>query len=316
MDRRRLFLVLVVAVAVTAFSFVWSIAFFALLGFSLDDVKPWTVYHYLYLYGFGGDAVNLLTIAFVIAASIAAVLGVAVLMLKPKNYYGDARWAYRSEIRRARLMDRSGILVGQLGSTLLRNGEPAHVLVAAPTRSGKGVGIVIPNLLSWPGSVVVLDIKHENHQITSGFRGKHQSVFKWSPMDDDARSHRYNPFDEVRRDAVHRISDLQRMAAILLPPTTGGDPMWQNEARDLFLGVALFVMDDDSVPTTIGEVYRTLKANVDLADIADFVIREHGDTLDPACRMSLSNFMHKAPKERSGVKSNLTAALKTCGPIR
>ena len=76
---------LVVAVAVTAFSFVWSVAFFALLGFSLDNVTPWSVYHYLYLYGFGGDAVNLLTIAFVIAASIAAVLGVAVLLLKPKT---------------------------------------------------------------------------------------------------------------------------------------------------------------------------------------------------------------------------------------
>ena len=111
------------------------------------------MYHYLYLYRFGGDAVNLLTTAFVIAASIAAALGIAVLLLKPKNYYGDARWAYRGEIRRARLMNRSGNLVGQLASTLLRNGEPAHVLVAAPTRSGKSVGIVIPNLLSWPGTV-------------------------------------------------------------------------------------------------------------------------------------------------------------------
>ena len=307
LDKGRLLAILAVTVAVAVFSLVWSAALYVMLGFSIGAVRPWSVYQYLYLYGIS-DA-NVLTTAFLIAAMAAALGAGALWVLRPKHYYGDARWAHGGEIRRARLLDAGGVLLGKRGGTYLRNDEPAHVLVAAPTRSGKGVGIVVPNLLSWPGSVVVLDIKHENHTLTSGFRGAHQRVFKWSPMDDERRSHGYNPLDEVRGDIGHRVSDLQRLAVILLPGAPHSDSMWQNEARDLFIGLTLFVMDDKTVPSTIGEVYRTLKANVDLAELAGHVIKTHSESLDATCTMSLSNFMHKAPKERSGVKSNLTAAL-------
>ena len=71
----------------------------------------------------------------------------------------------------------------------------------------------------------------------------------------------------VRQDIGHRISDVQRLAAILLPQPPHADPMWQNEARDLFLGIALFVMDDPDVPSSIGEIYRTLKSDVGLATL-------------------------------------------------
>jgi len=74
--------------------------------------------------------------------------------------FGDARFARTAGIRAAGLLASSGVLLGKLGSRWLRSGEPLHVLVAAPTRSGKGVGIVIPNLLSLPGSALVLDIKY------------------------------------------------------------------------------------------------------------------------------------------------------------
>ena len=306
-DKGRLLAILAVTVAGAVFSLVWSAALYVMLGFSIQAVRPWSVYQYLYLYGIS-DA-NVVTTAFLIAAMAAAFGAGALWVLRPKHYYGDARWAHGGEIRRARLLDAGGVLLGKRGGAFLRNDEPAHVLVAAPTRSGKGVGIVIPNLLSWPGSVVVLDIKHENHTLTSGFRGAHQRVFKWSPMDDERRSHGYNPLDEVRGDIGHRVSDLQRLSAMLLPGAPHSDPMWHNEARDLFIGLALFVMDDKAVPSTIGEVYRTLKSNADLADVAAHVIEAYGEALDPSCRMSLENFRHKAPKERSGVKSNLTAAL-------
>ena len=232
-------------------------------------------------------------------------------MLRPKHYYGDARWASAREIRAAHLLDQRGVLLGWHGRQYLRNDEPGHVLVAAPTRAGKGVGVVIPNLLSWPDSVVVLDIKHENHRITSGFRAKHgQAVFQWSPADDDGRSHAFNPLDTVRADIRHRISDIQRLGSILLPtPTHGEDSMWQDEARDLFLGVVLYVLDTAEVPSTLGEVYRTLKTDLDLADVIEHVIATRRNDLDPNAVMSLSNYLHKSAKERSGVKSNLTAAL-------
>src|SRR3546814_13648560 len=75
-----------------------------------------------------------------------------------------------------------------------------HVLLEAPTGSGKGVGIVIPNLLQWPDSVVVLDIKHENYEITAGFRRKGgQKVVLFNPTDREGRTARYNPLSYINR---------------------------------------------------------------------------------------------------------------------
>ena len=306
-DKGRLSAVSALALGLLVFSFAWSTALYIMLGFSIDAVRPWSVYQYIAAYGVSGDDAKLLTTAFLIATIAGSVAAGALWVFRAKTYYGDARWAYAGEVRHAHLLDDDGILVGKRGQQYLRNGEPGHVLVAAPTRSGKGVGIVIPNLLSWPGSVVVLDIKHENHALTSGFRSQHQRVFKWSPADDDGHSHCFNPLAAVRSDPGHRISDLQRLATMLLPQPAHADPMWQNEARDLFIGLALFVMDDPAVPSTLGEIYRTLKSEHDLSVVIQWALDRQ--RLDPSCRMSLANYLNKAPKERSGVKSNLTSAL-------
>ena len=308
-DRGHLTAVAAIALGLLVFSFAWSTALFVMLGFSIDSVRPWSVYQFLSYYGFTADNANLIGTAFFVACIVGTLTAGALWLSRPKKYYGDARWAYAREIRKARLLDSDGILLGRLGKSYLRNGEDGHVLVAAPTRSGKGVGIVIPNLLSWPGSVVVLDIKHENHRITSGFRAKHQRVFKWSPADDDGLSHRFNPLSTVRSDVSHRISDLQRLATLLLPHPAHADPMWQNEARDLFLGLALYVLDDPEQPATIGQIYRILKSENDLSDVIKFVLENDELTLDSSARLSLASFLNKAPKERSGVRSNLTATL-------
>ena len=211
------------------------------------------------------------------------------------------------EIAHARLQKKRGLLLGKKGGTHLINDEPLHTLVAAPTRSGKGVGIVIPNLLTWNGSVVVLDIKKENYQRTAGYRAAHQKVYMWSPM--DARSACYNPFDFVAKKGPNRITDIQLLATIVLPTPPRSDPMWINEARDLFLGLALLVLDDPDVPSTLGQVYRTLKQETDLAEAATLALDQTDFPLDPICRQALANFRNKASKERSGVKSTLTAAL-------
>ena len=88
----------------------------------------------------------------------------------------------------------SGILVGRKGRRFLTFGGSEHVLVEAPTRSGKGTGIVIPNLLTWAGSVVVLDVKRENYDASAGFRAYYgQQVFLFNPTDREGRTARYNP---------------------------------------------------------------------------------------------------------------------------
>ena len=293
-------------------SFAWSAALTFLLTHSiksLNAMQPWAVYHFMWTYGVTGRAGTLLWHSLVMAVVCTGLASLPFFFFSRPTWYGDARWARWGEIRQAKLLDTAGVVLGKKGGTLLVNAEPVHTLVAAPTRSGKGVGIVIPNLLFWPDSVVVLDIKHENYAATAGYRsqagGNH--VYTWAPMDD--HSHRYNPFDFIAREGPRRITDIQLLATILLPQPPNGNPMWINDARDLFLGIALLVLDDPDVPSTIGQVYRTLKRETDLADIVTLALEQTDWPLDPLCRQSLAYFKNKADKEQSGVKSNLTAAL-------
>lgn len=85
--------------------------------------------------------------------------------------FGSARWAAASELRAAQLMDQDGVVLGRFGRHYLRHNGPEHVLCFAPTRSGKGVGLVIPTLLTWPGSLSCSryqrrEIKGENWNLT------------------------------------------------------------------------------------------------------------------------------------------------------
>ena len=162
--------------AATVLCFAWSTALTLLLGRSLNSMKPWAVLSFIAEYGFSGSAGSLLFRSFLMAFAAAGVLAAAFLLINAPAWYGDARWATALEIGRARLQKKRGLLLGKKGGKYLINDEPLHTLVAAPTRSGKGVGIVIPNLLAWNGSVVVLDIKKENYQLTAGWRREHQKV--------------------------------------------------------------------------------------------------------------------------------------------
>src|SRR5690606_37328561 len=89
--------------------------------------------------------------------------------------YGSARWAEPAEIHRAGLTGDAGVFLGRHDDKYLRHEGPEHVLTFAPTRSGKGVGLVVPTLLSWPASAVIHDIKGENWQLTAGWRARFRS---------------------------------------------------------------------------------------------------------------------------------------------
>ena len=116
-------------------------------------------------------------------------------------------------------------------------GGPEHMLLYAPTRSGKGVGIVVPNLLNWPDSAVVLDIKKENWQLTAGFRkSAGQEVFLFDPLDPEGRTHRWNPLSTVRRGTEFQIEDLQRLADLFIP-VASKDPFFDRAAQTALVGV-------------------------------------------------------------------------------
>lgn len=192
-------------------------------------------------------------------------------LLKSKKHslHGEARFANGADLRREGLLKDgpTGIIIGKSGGRLLRLPGTRHALLAAPTRSGKGVGFVMPNLLNFRGSVVVLDIKQEAFDVTAGWRSQLGPVFLFNPFADDLRTHAWNPLSYVRTDLNHRTSDLQSIADTLYKEAQGQDPFWTNMARSTFVAVAsqLFdehaqrIQNDSKYPhPTLGDIYRLL----------------------------------------------------------
>ncbi len=230
-------------------------------------------------------------------------------LFNDKDQFGKARWGSLRDLRKAKLLEKDGLIVGKYNGQYLMSNLPTHSICVAPTRSGKGVGIVVPNLLAWKGSVICFDVKHENYRKTAGFRAAHgQKVFMWSPMDENLKSHRYNPLDAVSDNPHQQVSDLQVIARILIQDPPKSDPVWASEARALFVGLALYVLDSAEMPSTIGAINRLLGTEADLGDVCRHIVKKHPE-LTAAVKKSLMNFANKAAKERSGVKSSLNQAI-------
>jgi type IV secretion system protein VirD4 len=155
--------------------------------------------------------------------------------------YGSARWADAADIRKAGLTQPAGVFLGQHDGHSLRHEGPEHVLTFAPTRSGKGVGLVVPTLLSWPASAVIHDIKGENWQITAGWRSRFSHCLLFNPT--DASSAAYNPLLEVRRGA-HEVRDVQNIADILVDPEGALEKRnhWEKTSHALLVGAILHVL--------------------------------------------------------------------------
>jgi type IV secretion system protein VirD4 len=179
------------------------------------------------------------------------------LIPRSRALHGDAKFATSLEIKKRGLLDGNGILLGQLNGKYLSMPGQQGVILSAPPRSGKGVGVVIPNLLNFPGSVIVVDIKRENWGITAGFRQKHgQQVYLFDPLSETGETARWNPLHYVSDDANIRINDIQRIAEMLYLSETGKDSFWVNSSRTLFLGITLYLFETQGATRTIGEVLR------------------------------------------------------------
>src|SRR5689334_16868432 len=143
----------------------------------------------------------------------------------------------------------------------LKFATPEHVACYAPTRSGKGVGLVIPNALRWRGSLICLDVKRENFKATAGARAAQgDQVFLFDPMAPDGRTARYNPFTYVRRGTVDAFGDIQRIAQMFFPHLEGdgNQGFFQDAARSAFSGAASFLAETPGAQLTLGEVFRLL----------------------------------------------------------
>ena len=180
-----------------------------------------------------------------------------VLMFKPRKQalHGDARFAGAGDLAKHGLFKQSGngIVVGKFRGKLVRLSGQQFVILAAPTRSGKGVGVVIPNLLEYQESVVVLDIKQENFDLTSGWRASQgQEVFLFNPFAEDRRTHRWNPLSYVSDDPAFRVSDLMSIAAMLYPDGSDDQKFWVSQARNAFMAFALYLFENWDDERNIG----------------------------------------------------------------
>jgi type IV secretion system protein VirD4 len=225
--------------------------------------------------------------------------------------YGSARWATASEVQTAKLMGADGVVLGRFGRRYLRHNGPEHVLCFAPTRSGKGVGLVVPTLLTWPGSCIVHDIKGENWNLTSGFRALHGRVLLFDPT--NRRSAAYNPLLEVRR-GEWEVRDVQNIADVLVDPEGALEKRnhWEKTSHSLLVGAILHVLYAEENKTLAGvanflsDPKRKIEATLD-AMMTTAHLGNSGP--HPVIASAARELLNKSENERSGVLSTAMSFL-------
>ncbi len=282
---------------------------------------PFTVIRYGYFYGHDKRTQFWLGLSIVLGF---LPIGLPIfLKFKPKKQplYGEARFANQQEIKQAGLLPikgagSKGIIVGKEDKRVGKaryyqfSGQQ-HVLMSAPTRSGKGVGVVIPNLLSWPDSVVVLDIKQENWAITAGFRHAHkQQCFLLNLAPRDYQSHRWNPLHYISTDPSFRINDIQKIGQMLFPNIDNESPIWQASARSLWLGLVLYLSETPPLLVTMGEVLRQLnKGDNHLIDLINQRMQSQ-QPLSNQCHSSLKEYLETPERTRGSIRKSFSSALE------
>ena len=246
--------------------------------------------------------------------SIGVAIGMSVWRAREaKNVatYGSARWATAGEARHAGLIGPDGVVLGKLGADYLRHEGPEHVLCFAPTRSGKGVGLVVPTLLTWPGSSIVHDIKGENWELTSGFRSRHGRVLLFDPT--NAASAAYNPLLEVRR-GEWEVRDVQNIADVLVDPEGALERRnhWEKTSHALLVRAILHVLyaGKDKTLAGVAAFLSDPKQPIDTTLRTMMTTAHLGEAgVHPVIASAARELLNKSENERSGVLSTAMSFL-------
>ncbi|MER9695953.1 conjugal transfer protein TraG [Mesorhizobium sp. M0179] len=301
----------------------WRLAFqpelgrpwFRLLGFPFYLPPSF----FWWWYGFDAYAPSIFVEGAFIAAfggfaCVAVAIGMSVWRAreaKKVETYGSARWADKQEVKATGLLGSDGVVLGSFDGAYLRHDGPEHVLCFAPTRSGKGVGLVVPSLLTWPSSAVVHDIKGENWQLTAGFRAMHGRVLLFDPT--NPKSSSYNPLLEVRR-GEWEVRDVQNIADILVDPEGSLERRnhWEKTSHALLVGAILHVLYAEPDKTLAGvagflsdpkrPIESTLSAMMKTAHLGQ--AGPH-----PVIASAARELLNKSDNERSGVLSTAMSFL-------
>lgn len=316
---------LALLVALLALAGLWSVlaslVFLAGTGLLTPDTLPFAQY-WLYLNHYGLHhpvAGPWLTAAGAAATAVPLLLLLGRLARsgwpeRRRPLHGETRWARRRELAAAGFYaGTGGLYVGRdrRGRTL-RFGGPEHVACYAPTRSGKGVGLVIPNALLYEASLVCLDVKKETWAATAGIRAAAgQRVVLFDPLAPDGRTARYNPFSYVRRGTIDAFEDIQRIAQMVFPHAGGDQQFWTDAARSAFTGAAGFLAETPELPLTFGEVLRLLSSVDGARSMIERIEarRRRGRPYTEATVKALEDYLKGSPDLVNSIRKTITARL-------
>ena len=288
--------------------------------FHMPIYRPWAIFPWWYHYDAYApqvfDKAGVIAGASGFVGCAAAIFGSLWRARQQRHVttYGSARWAEVREIESAGLLGDAGAFLGRHHGRYLRHDGPEHVMAFAPTRSGKGVGLVVPTLLSWTGSAVIHDIKGENWQLTAGWRSRFSHALLFNPT--DARSAHYNPLLEVRR-GENEVRDVQNIADILVDPEGALERRnhWEKTSHSLLVGAILHILYAEEektlarVATFLSDPQRPF-----VATLKRMMTTNHRGTLDapqvhPVVASAAREVLNKSDNERSGVLSTAMSFL-------
>ncbi len=301
----------------------WRLGFQPQLGTPWFDLAGWPVYYppafFWWWFSFDAYAPGIFIEGAAIAAS-GGLLAIAVAILmsiirarEARNIetYGSARWAEGREVRAAGLLGPDGVVLGKHDHDYLRHDGPEHVLCFAPTRSGKGVGLVVPTLLTWPGSCIVHDIKGENWQLTAGFRARHGRVLLFDPT--NPASAAYNPLLEVRK-GEWEVRDVQNVADVLVDPEGSLEKRnhWEKTSHALLVGAILHVLyaQEDKTLAGVASFLSDPRRPIETTLRAMMTTPHLGEAgVHPVVASAARELLNKSENERSGVLSTAMSFL-------
>lgn len=301
----------------------WRLGFQSQLGMPWFELFGWPVYQpsafFWWWFSFDAYAPHIFDEGGYIAAAggIAAIAVAATMSVlrareaKRVTTYGSARWAETHEIRAANLLGNDGVLIGRWRREYLRHEGPEHVLCFAPTRSGKGVGLVVPTLLTWPDSVIVHDIKGENWTLTAGWRARFGRVLLFDPT--NAQSAAYNPLLEVRR-GEWEVRDVQNIADVLVDPEGALERRnhWEKTSHALLVGTILHVLyaEEDKTLAGVANFLSDPKRPIETTLRAMMTMPHLGEGgPHPVVASAARELLNKSENERSGVLSTAMSFL-------
>ena len=302
-------IVIVALVLVWPYFTVWGFNLFGSMEF---PKSPLTILEYFIKYGVSNRRFNLsIELAFAVVFVIALLTLIAIYKDR-RALHGNARFATYKEVDYAGLFGKQGIILGKYkGKYLVFDGQQ-FVLLAAPTRSGKGIGCVIPNLLNWQESVVGLDVKLENWQLTSKFRQKilGQETYLFNPFSVDRKTHRWNPLDSISRDPFVTPGDVLQIAQIFYPSRESDkNRFFNDQAQNLFLGLTLYLIETNHPRCSLGEVFRQGSGHEQSLPKHIHSILEKTPNLSRECRDALNRALSNPEETFGNIKASFDAPL-------